>query len=144
MREYPQIRLRVSPELKEAVEQSAKSSGRSMNAEIAYRIEQSLHYAEQQYPGVIQPAISAKMARKIAVDNKELGLPSALSDAINEKIMAACTIGISAVELDLAEFNLQHPASLSMLRKAITTVQQAFEQEGYVFETNENKIIITF
>lgn len=41
-REYPQMKLRMPPELKESIESAAKESGRSMNAEIIYRLHHSL------------------------------------------------------------------------------------------------------
>lgn len=39
VREYPMMRLRVSPELKEKIEKAAKAENRSLNSEICYRLE---------------------------------------------------------------------------------------------------------
>ena len=40
-RDYPQMRIRLSPELREKIEKAAKAASRSMNAEIAHRLELS-------------------------------------------------------------------------------------------------------
>lgn len=42
MRDYPQYKLRMSPELKEAITKQAEKNNRSINAEIVLRLEQSL------------------------------------------------------------------------------------------------------
>ena len=42
MREYPQYKLRMSPELKEAITKQAEKNNRSINAEIVLRLERSL------------------------------------------------------------------------------------------------------
>lgn len=42
-REYPQFRLRVSPELKSRIEQHAKMNKRTLNAELNYLIEVALN-----------------------------------------------------------------------------------------------------
>lgn len=42
MRDYPQYKLRMSPELKEQITQRAEKNNRSINAEIVLRLEQSL------------------------------------------------------------------------------------------------------
>lgn len=41
-RDDPHFRLRLPAELKEAIEQEARNSGRSINAEIVFRLEQSV------------------------------------------------------------------------------------------------------
>lgn len=38
-RDFPQIKLRLSPELKKLVEDAAKKEGRSVNAEIVHRLQ---------------------------------------------------------------------------------------------------------
>lgn len=65
-REDPQLRIRLPIELKEKVEESAKSNGRSMNAEIIQRLEVS-------FLGEIQEdeVISAKDALNIAILAKD-------------------------------------------------------------------------
>lgn len=42
MRDYPQYKLRMSPELKKQITQHAEKNNRSINAEIVLRLEQSL------------------------------------------------------------------------------------------------------
>lgn len=43
-REHPQLRVRVPPELKDRLEDMARSSGRTLTAEIVYRLQQSLEH----------------------------------------------------------------------------------------------------
>lgn len=40
-REHQQMRVRLPPELKDSLEQMAKKNGRSMNAEIVYRLQRT-------------------------------------------------------------------------------------------------------
>ena len=43
-REHQQMRVRLPPDLKDNLEQLATKNGRSMNAEIVYRLQQSLEH----------------------------------------------------------------------------------------------------
>lgn len=42
VRDYPQMKIRIPPELKDALEQSASASNRTMNAEIISRLQESI------------------------------------------------------------------------------------------------------
>ena len=46
-RDDPQMKLRLAPELKAAIEAAARSSGRSLNAEIVHRLENTFFEAGQ-------------------------------------------------------------------------------------------------
>ena len=48
-REHPQLRVRVPPELKEQLEDMARSSGRTLTAEIVYRLQQSLDAEQEEH-----------------------------------------------------------------------------------------------
>lgn len=41
VREYPQLKLRLRPELKEKIEQAAKASNRTLNSEACYQLEKA-------------------------------------------------------------------------------------------------------
>ncbi|MEV3836702.1 Arc family DNA-binding protein [Aeromonas dhakensis] len=41
-REHQQMRVRLPPELRDSLEQMAKKNGRSMNAEIVYRLQRTI------------------------------------------------------------------------------------------------------
>ncbi|MFQ1864935.1 Arc family DNA-binding protein [Aeromonas veronii] len=42
MREYPSFCLRMPPEVKSAIKESAKNTGRTMNSEIVQRLKEML------------------------------------------------------------------------------------------------------
>lgn len=42
VRDYPQMKIRLSPDLKALIEESAKANNRTLNAEITARLEQAL------------------------------------------------------------------------------------------------------
>ncbi|MFQ1995695.1 Arc family DNA-binding protein [Aeromonas veronii] len=46
-REHQQMRVRLPPELRDSLEQMAKKNGRSMNAEIVYRLQRTFDEAAQ-------------------------------------------------------------------------------------------------
>lgn len=52
-REHQQMRVRLPPDLKDNLEQLATKNGRSMNAEIVYRLQQSIE-EDQANTGSIQ------------------------------------------------------------------------------------------
>ena len=60
-REFPQMRLRMPPELRENIEAKSKTNGRSMNAEIVHRLESSFESMPD-----IGTIISVEEARAIA------------------------------------------------------------------------------
>lgn len=41
VREYPMMRIRVSPELKERIEQAAEADNRTLNSEICHQLEKA-------------------------------------------------------------------------------------------------------
>lgn len=41
VREYPQLKLRLKPELKEKIEQAAKASNRTLNSEACFQLEKA-------------------------------------------------------------------------------------------------------
>jgi hypothetical protein len=57
-RDDPQMKLRLPAELKARVEESANAAGRSLNAEIVYRLEASLS-AEPRPPGSVTEELVA-------------------------------------------------------------------------------------
>jgi len=79
-REAPQFKLRMPDELKQVIEESAKENGRSMNAEIVSRLEQSqdaprLHLTDQQ-----ARAIAAEILEKLETPaNPSVLLPDDLA-----------------------------------------------------------------
>lgn len=81
-RDDPQLKLRLPQDLKDMVEQAAKDHGRSINAELVYRIEQSFSHQPDEKDRVIekqQQVIDDAIAKineifstsKLFVDNKK-------------------------------------------------------------------------
>lgn len=68
MREYPQYKLRMPPELKDEISKLAEQNGRSMNAEIIARLEQSIVNEEQPRPLI---AADAGWLHDMGVSNEE-------------------------------------------------------------------------
>lgn len=68
-REHQQMRVRLPPELKDSLEQIAKKNGRSMNAEIVYRLQRTFDEdAELAESGV-------KVIDGLSIDRSALALP---------------------------------------------------------------------
>lgn len=53
-REHQQMRVRLPPDLKENLEQLATKNGRSMNAEIVYRLQKSIEEDQAETGGIQQ------------------------------------------------------------------------------------------
>lgn len=156
MREHPQLRLRVAPELKEQVEQSAKMNGRSMNAEIVHRLEMS--FVAEQNPAaanllhsedvekLLTPTLPASIASKLARQNTDSGiaLASIFVDEINDFINGAVVLGKRQIELDTATITHSMPVTAAEITCALKLVEKVFSDAGYIVETNSGNIIISF
>lgn len=64
------MKLRMPPELRDQVEESAKANGRSMNAEIVHRLEQS--FADQQQDGTVPAADVRALQEKFSQLSEEM------------------------------------------------------------------------
>lgn len=59
MREWPQIKVRMSPEMKRRLTEEAKRNRRSMNGEITYRLHVTLSEPpKNENPGAATPGLS--------------------------------------------------------------------------------------
>jgi|GEM_PF-1638212 len=156
MREHPQLRLRVAPELKEQIDQSAKMNGRSMNADIVHRLEMS--FVVEQNPAaasllhddalgnLLAPTLPASIAGKIARQNTDSGiaLASIFVDEINELINSAIVIGKRKIELDTTKLTCTMPATDTEIFSALTLVEKVFDEAGYIIELVNGVITISY
>lgn len=90
--EIQKTALRLPKSLHEAIHAAAKESGRTMNAEIVYRLQQSFENEDEHVPGFKQ--VEFKM-----VDNYRLGSGFALAKALDEAIKALEDVSKSLVEI---------------------------------------------
>ncbi|CAJ1921178.1 Arc family DNA-binding protein [Aeromonas jandaei] len=77
-REHQQMRVRLPPELRDGLEQMAKKNGRSMNAEIVYRLQKT-------FDDEVAPTDSAprQYQRK-----QKYALQSDMPDEVMQELMA--------------------------------------------------------
>jgi hypothetical protein len=156
MREYPQMKLRLPPQLKELIEASSKYSGRSMNAEIVHRLEVSF-IADQNsaaasllqgdgIENVLTPTLSASMASKVARQNTDTGISiaSLIVDEINELIHHAIIIGKYQVIFDTTKVTEKMPATEKEISTALKLVQKAFDDAGYLVKIKDGNIVISY
>lgn len=68
-REHQQMRVRLPPELKDSLEQIAKKNGRSMNAEIVYRLQRTF----DEDAGLAESGV--KIIDGLSIDRSALALP---------------------------------------------------------------------
>ena len=91
-RDHQQLRVRVPPELKDALDKAADENNRTLTAEIVYRLQQSFENEDEHVPGFKQ--VEIKM-----VDNYRLGSGFALAKALDEAIKALEDVSKSLVEI---------------------------------------------
>lgn len=100
-REDPQLRVRIPPELKEKIEDAAKSNARSMNAEIVHRLDASFLNEPQ-----TDELISAKDA--ILVINKAKDeLSKIIFSRTFSEINRRIRIGHTTFSIDLDDLDLE-------------------------------------
>ena len=76
-REDPQIKLRLAADLKGRVEEAARVSGRSVNAEIVHRLEQSLLSSDglmSRLIGEITDVVAKELSERYGIPNIDPGL----------------------------------------------------------------------
>lgn len=120
---YP---LRMTPELREAIEKSAQDSKRSVNAEIVTRLELSLIADDRS-----TQFLSAEKAREL-VALAEGNLTKKIHDSIQRSIAMSAVEGRARIMVPLSQFNLDpdDQAHLDTLRSVI----QRLEDAGYSVE----------
>lgn len=89
-REDPQFKLRWPVELKDKVSESAKAYGRSMNADIVARLEQSFALESDFSPLNMPPHVLANRLKEIAAkrneENQELYVETGIESEKDKKI----------------------------------------------------------
>lgn len=148
--------VRMPPNLKDQIDQSAKINGRSMNAEIVHRLEMSffvdqnpaaaslLH--DDALGNILAPTLSASIASKIARHNADSGiaLASIFADEINELINGAVVIGKRQITLDTTKITHTMPATDTEISSALKLVEKVFDDAGYIIELDNGLITISY
>lgn len=100
-REDPQLRIRLPSDLKEKIEEAAKSNNRSMNAEIVQRLEASM-LTEIQQDEVISAQEAIQIVSKAKDELSGIIFKRTFSE-INKKIR----IGHTTFHIDLTDLDLE-------------------------------------
>jgi len=140
MREYPQMKLRLNPELKELIEKLSKETGRSMNAEIVHRLEVSL--TGDVAPNKLLMPDEAKAIAKLARDN----LYNVLFNQCVIEINAAARSGSVMVFVDVADTvgeNFYDDGS-KICTEVVNPVIDKLKEIGYKVEVDGSGIVINF
>ncbi len=84
-REYPQYKLRMSPELKDAINTLAEKNNRSMNAEIVARLEASIA-AEESPPQPISVGFDDSFLKDAGLTREQFGafVRKSISDSLKD------------------------------------------------------------
>jgi len=124
-REDPQFKLRMPTQLRDQAEQSAKASGRSLNAEIVARLESS--FLGEKDPGCLIPAARAK---ELALMSRS-GIPSEVRKRAIESIARAVRLGHSEAAVSLDDLHLDFGISDAELDRLFEGVFKELKQAGY-------------
>ena len=100
-REDPQFKLRMTPELRAAIEQEAKANNRSMNAEIVAKLEESVK-EKSQIDKFYSPEFRALIGRN--QDVKKLH-DLFVSNAVEKTINTLETLMHDILEKDISSFS---------------------------------------
>ena len=98
------LKVRVTPELKQAILDSAHANNRSMNAEIVYHIQNGLNQKQDSRNSDINKALNVMVGRKLP--------PIAVSDLTERKRLAriAALAVMHALEQDTTEVDVNKKA----------------------------------
>lgn len=140
MREYPQMKLRLPPELKEQVESVAKENGRSMNAEIVHRLESG--FLNQIAPTKLLTPSEAKAIAKAARDNLYNVLFSHCVDEINKAAKNGSEFAAVDVPNIVGEDYYDDESAICL--EVVNPVIKSLIDTGYKVEINGSDIYINF
>lgn len=90
-REDPQMKIRLPADLKDQIETAAKNSGRSMNAEIAARLEQSFKQEQEEFTHAFRSAVLEDEIKSLEARLGKKLTASPNADEIADKVVAKLT-----------------------------------------------------
>lgn len=99
-REDPQFKLRMPAELRAQADQAAKSSGRSLNAELVARIETS--FISETSTEKLIPAVRARELALMA----RAGIPDEIRKRVIEAVGRAIRLGHSSAVVSLGDLQM--------------------------------------
>lgn len=124
-REDPQFKLRMPTQLRDQAEQSAKASGRSLNAELVARLESS--FLGENASSSLIPAARAK---ELALMSRS-GIPNEVRKRAIESIARAVRLGHSEAVVSLDDLHLEFGISDAELDRLFEGVFSELKQAGY-------------
>lgn len=124
-REDPQFKLRMPAELRAQADQAAKSSGRSLNAELVARIETSFISESG-----AEKLIPAARARELALMARA-GIPDEIRKRVKEAIGGAIRLGHSSAVASLSDLHLDVGVPDEELDELIKDIASELAAAGY-------------
>ncbi|HFH3922978.1 Arc family DNA-binding protein [Pseudomonas aeruginosa] len=124
-REDPQFKLRMPVALRDQAEQSARASGRSLNAELVARLEASYLGGDTS-----TSLIPASRARELALMARS-ELPGEVRRRAIESISRAVRLGHRETVVGLDDLHLGYGISDEELESLFADVLDEFKQAGY-------------
>lgn len=130
--------LRVPRDLHNAIHEAANASGRTMNAEIVYRLELSFLQSSPH-----TKLVNIERARELAAIARQQ-LPTMIMDKVAIEINRSIALGHSGAYVDLNEFELEY-LSDEHFEKILEPVKSNLIAAGYAVEDlNVGSISIDF
>lgn len=101
-REDPQMKIRLPADLKDQIEAASKQSGRSMNAEIVARLEQSFKQGEEEFDHAFRSAVLEDELKSLEarLGKKITNPPTA--DEIADQVLAKLSDRVTRSNLSIA------------------------------------------
>lgn len=136
-KEHHQMRIRLPLELKEKIDEAAKSHNRTMNAEIVHRLEAS--FMREQMTDDLVPAQEALALSELSRKSLPAQLMAKVAAAINQAIM----FGHKRTSIDLDEFQIELLEEQDF--EAISSqISQKLDALGYVSEWSGDILHVDF
>lgn len=123
-REHPQLRVRIPPELKDALEAQANAFGRTLTAEIVNRLEASLRREE-----MLTDLIPAERAKELSKITREQ-LPQLIVGRAISSINHSISMGQTNNWVDLSDLELEHLTD-EQFEEVMQPIQQRLAEAGY-------------
>jgi hypothetical protein len=132
------MRIRLSPDLKNKIETESKANGRSMNAEISARLEDTFRSLDFD-AGELPSADELRTTSQLALDN----LRSSVWEFAVDEVLGSARVGKHVCPLDLSDVPGFEPEDEKHAALADELVER-LEQKGYKTDHSEVEQIIVF
>lgn len=132
MRDYPQMKLRMSPELRDRLHAAAEENGRSVNSEVVSRLEGSFYKASLGDIDLPDASVIRAAADQVAVDQYNSFINNLLNVKIKNQLESSIKKGRRECHVDLQPvIDMTYGDDQLIKWRIINEIEAILKSKGY-------------